>query len=303
MLSKKIKLSKNSPEFSRIVTGVWKWGNWGAKLQIEEISKLIDCSVEQGISSFDHADIYGDYMEEERFGKALKQSTSSRDKIEIITKCGIKLPKPNRPANKIHCYDTSKKHILLSVENSLKALGTDYLDLLLIHRPSPLMSPEIIAEAFDELKSAGKLRAFGVSNFTPDQFETQNQFSELATNQIELSLAKLDPFLDGSILQCQKHGIRPMAWSPLGSGRLMKEAETEQEKRIAKMAKGLCEKYNCDKAQLFLAFLLNHPSGILPILGTSKKERIVAASKSAEIILENDDWFSLWLASAGKALP
>ncbi len=303
MLNDKIKFSKTSPEFSRIVTGVWKWGTWGAKLDIGDITKLIESSVHCGVSSFDHADIYGDYLEEERFGRALKQSSVSRDKIEIISKCGIKLLTPNRPSHSMHSYNTTKKHILLSVDNSLRSLGIDYLDLLLIHRPSPLMSPEIIAEAFDTLKQAGKVRSFGVSNFTPEQFETQLHFTDLVTNQVEVSLAKLGAFRDGTILQSQKHGLRPMAWSPLGGGSLMRAAQTEQEQRIATVAEELCAKYECEKSQLYIAFLLNHPAGIVPILGTSKALRIVSATRAAEIILENDDWFRLWVASTGEDLP
>jgi len=303
MLLNNIQYSKNSPAFSRIVTGVWKWGNWGAKLETEQITELIDSSVEVGITTFDHADIYGDYMEEERFGKAFKKSRYTRDKIQLITKCGIKLTGPNRPKHSIHSYDTSKKHILLSVENSLAALGTDYIDLLLIHRPSPFMSPHEIAEAFEELIKSGKVRSVGVSNFTTDQFETLNGYVELVTNQIEASLAKLDPFLDGTVLQCQKYRVRPMAWSPLGSGTLMTTPETDKQKRIDRESKEICEKYNCKKAELLLAFLLNHPSGIVPVLGTSKPERIQTASTAAAIKLERDDWFKLWVASTGEKLP
>jgi len=303
MLLNNIQYSKSSPAFSRIVTGVWKWGNWGAKLDIKKITELIDTSIRVGITTFDHADIYGDYMEEERFGDAFKHSSFSRDKIQIVTKCGIKLTGPKRPSHGIHAYDTSKKHITRSVENSLKALRTDYIDLLLIHRPSPLMSPQEIAETFEDLKKSGKVRSFGVSNFTPIQFETLHSFFELCTNQIEASLAKLDPFLDGTILQCQKHGMRPMAWSPLGSGSLMKSPETEKEKRIAKLAEELCEKYSCEKSQLYLAFLLKHPAGIVPILGTSKPERIESASNAVLVDLVREDWFRLWIASTGEAVP
>jgi len=303
MLVNKVRLGQNTVEFSRIVTGVWKWGVWGAQLDEKEIVQLIECSFDQGISSFDHADIYGDYLEEERFGNALKQSSIVRDSIQIITKCGIKLPVAQRPKNELHVYDTSKEHIIQSAENSLKALQTDYLGLLLIHRPSPLMSLEEIAEAFETLKKEGRVRAFGVSNFTTKQFETLNHFFPLCTNQIEASLVKLDAFNDGTLLQCQKNKIRPMAWSPLGSGSLMKEAESDQEQRIHACAKELCQKYECDKAQLYLAFLLKHPSGILPILGTSKTERIIAASRAIDINLSSEDWFSLWKASTGKDLP
>jgi len=303
MTMHKTQLNKNSPAFSRIVTGVWKWGNWGAKLSIDEIGNLISCSLDQGISSFDHADIYGDYLEEERFGQALSQSSIPRDQIEIISKCGIKLPTENRPSHSLHHYDTSKEHILLSVENSLRALRTDYLDLLLIHRPSPLMSLETIAGAFEKLKQEGKVRSFGVSNFTSAQFDALQEFTELSTNQIEASLVRLDPFLDGTILQGQKNKFHPMAWSPLGSGRLMKKPETEQEIRIYSEAEKLSDKYSCDLAQLYLAFLLKHPAGILPILGTSKQERIITASKAIEIKLTQEDWFRLWIASTGEAVP
>ena len=303
MINGRINLNKEGLELSRIVAGVWKWGKWGANLSIDREAELIQASYDYGITSFDHADIYGDYLEEIRFGKALKKTNITRDNIEIITKCGIKLISDNRPENIFHSYNTSINHVVLSAEKSLEYFDTDYIDLLLIHRPSPLMDIHAIAEAFTALEKDGKVRFFGVSNFSPAQFETLNALYPLVTNQIEASLLHLEPFKDNTLLQCQHMGIHPMAWSPLGSGKLLTAPETEQEKRIELVCKKLCEKYNCEKSQILLAFLLKHPSGIIPVLGTSKKQRLEASLEALKIELSHEEWFELWVASTGKAVP
>ncbi|MGB0863672.1 MAG: aldo/keto reductase, partial [Saprospiraceae bacterium] len=194
MIANKIQISPNGPVFSRIVAGVWKWGQWGWKLNDQQHLSLIQSCLEQEVTTFDHADIYGDYTSEADFGRALQLQPSLREKMQIVTKCGIKLKSNNRPNHKIKSYDLSKEHIITSVENSLRNLHTDRIDLLLLHRPSPLMDADDVAEAIIQLKKQGKILHFGVSNFTPSQFKLIQSRLEIATNQIELHLMKPKPF-------------------------------------------------------------------------------------------------------------
>lgn len=278
-------------ELSRIVAGAWRWNN----LTPAEILKLITSALEVGITTFDHADIYGNYSCEALFGDALKQQPALRNKIELVTKFGIKLLSDKRAAHHIKHYDTSKDHAIKSVENSLQALHTDRIDVLLIHRPDPLMNPTEVAETFTSLKQQGKVLHFGVSNFTTTQFELLQSYLSfpLVTNQIELSLYKHDALMNGSTDVLQKHRVRPMAWSPLGGGKFF---ENEQVNAILKQ---LSEKYRVSATQVLLAWLLKHPAGICPVIGTTKAERIVESANTMSIELETQDWFVLLKAATG----
>ncbi|HEY0740561.1 MAG TPA: aldo/keto reductase [Chryseosolibacter sp.] len=271
---------------SRIVAGAWRWNN-------VDVTRLIETSLEAGITSFDHADIYGDYSNEKIFGEGLAKVKISRHQIQLITKCGIKLLSSKKPGTWVKHYDTSKEHILASVDTSLKNLGTDYLDLLLIHRPDPLMDPEDISEAFGLLKQNGKVLHFGVSNFTGTQFEMLQSYLPfpLVTNQVEMSLSKLDSFYDGTLDVLQKHRTSAMAWSPLGGGKLMSQ-------NVALWSKK--EKYNATETQLSLAWLMRHPSTIFPVIGTTQPERIIESAKAVNIQLDRQDWFEMLKAAAGR---
>jgi predicted oxidoreductase len=295
-------LSNNGPEFSRLVWGVMKWGVWGHRLDTQGMLRLIEEGIELGVSTFDHADIYGDYSTEAEFGAALKLQPGLRSKMQLVSKCGICMRSPQRPHHWVKSYNTSKAHILHSVDRSLQNLHTDYLDLLLIHRPSPLLDAAEVAEAFEALLNAGKVRYFGVSNFTPTQFTLLHAAYPLVTNQIEASLLKLDPFLDGTLDQAQQLQLKPMAWGPLGSGKLFGEDFDGQAMRIHKVAQFILNKqqqeYGLD--QLLLAWLMKHPAGILPVLGTAKTARVQAALAAQEIHLDEQDWFALWEASIGE---
>jgi len=222
-----IRLGENGPSFSRLVHGLWRLAGWGKDTR--QVRALIDCCLERGITTFDHADIYGDYTCEQLFGEALAEAAIDRASIQFVTKCGIKLISRRRPNHRTKSYDTSAAHITASVENSLRSLRTDYIDLLLIHRPDPLMDPAEVNEAFVALKEAGKVRHFGVSNFLPSQFDLLAARLDvpLVTNQIEYSVMCLEAHADGTVDQCQRLDVRPMAWSPLGGGRLFHE-ESEQ---------------------------------------------------------------------------
>ncbi|MBL7747638.1 MAG: aldo/keto reductase [Chitinophagaceae bacterium] len=291
------------PTLSPIVAGCMKWGQWGSGFTTGQYVNMISACADNGISSFDHADIYGDYSTEEEFGKALHQLPGLRNKIQLITKCGIKMPVASRPSFRIKSYNTSKEYIIECAERSLSNLHTDYIDAFLIHRPDPLMNPEEIAEAFTRLKQQGKILHAGVSNFTPSQTAMLHKYFPVEINQIEVSLLYMDPFHNGQLDQCQQEKIVPMAWSPLGGGQLLTDTTSERNKRIVTAAAALSDKYATNIENILLAFLHRHPSGIIPVLGTSKIERLQSAMAAAGLRLEAEEWFMLWEASAGKQVP
>lgn len=292
----KNKVHPEGPEFSRIITGAWRWDSLSPKA----IETLIDTSIDNGISTFDHADIYGNYSCEELFGNVINGKSTVRTSIQLVTKCGIKLLSDKRPEHGVKYYDTSKDHIIKSVDRSLKNLRTDYLDLLLLHRPDPLMDPAEVAEAFSVLKQNGKVLHFGVSNFTPFQFEMLQNFvhSPLVTNQIELSLFRPEFLFDGTVDTLMKHRSSPMAWSPLGGGKFFTESGHDQ--NVQRQLENLSGKYTCSVSQLLLAWLLKHPSRIFPILGSTNPERLKEGAKAASINLDRQDWFVMLKAIMGK---
>ncbi len=277
-----------------------KWGLWGARFDTPAYERMIKNCIELGVTSFDHADIYGDYTTEEEFGAVLKQEPSLRPQLQLITKCGIQKVSASRPQHTIKSYDTSFEHIIESVETSLENFGTDYLDCLLLHRPDFMIDADEVAKAFTKLKEQGKVLHFGVSNCKRWQVELLNSRFAAEVNQIECSLLKLDCFVDGTLDQCQQHGITPMAWSPLGGGNIFADLEDERNKRIVAVAAILSEKYNSQPDIILLSWLIRHPSGILPVLGTSKTERVKAAVDATKIQLEREEWYMLWRASTGK---
>ncbi|MBS1487745.1 MAG: aldo/keto reductase [Bacteroidetes bacterium] len=280
------------PVFSRIVAGAWRWHN----VSPEIVERLALAAIDEGITSFDHADIYGDHCNEETFGRALAKNPAMRNQIELITKCDIKFASAKRPATRVKHYDTSQEHIIWAAENSLKMLRTDHIDLLLIHRPDPLMDPHEVAEAFGKLKQQGKVLHFGVSNFTPSQFRMLQQHLPfpLVTNQIEISLSQIDPFFNGDLDLMLELGVSPMAWSPLGGGTLPVDERTMF---------GMAGKYNASYTQMAIAWLLRHPAKIFPVIGTTQPERIREAAKSTDIDLDRQDWFEMLRWVMGKDLP
>ncbi|HSN48870.1 MAG TPA: aldo/keto reductase [Flavobacterium sp.] len=285
--------------FSKIIAGTMTWGYWGKNLDKNQMNDLINFCLETGITTFDHADIYGGYTTEAAFGNAFGESRIDRKKIQLISKCGIQLPSENR-STKIHHYDYSKSHIIWSAEQSLKNLKTDYLDLLLLHRPSPLMQVDEIAEAIEKLKTEGKILDFGVSNFTSSQSDLIQTKTEINYNQIEFSITHFEAMLDGSLDYMQTNGIQPMCWSPLGT--VFKKID-EKSVRVKKLAAKLSLKYNVGVDVLLLAWILKHPAGILPVFGTADKTRIANLMKATEVEMELEDWFALWTKSAGNPIP
>ena len=278
-----------------------KWGAWGSKFNTAQYQEIIDHCISLGINTFDHADIYGDYTTEEEFGKVLHGNSSLRSTMKLITKCGINMVSENRPEHKIKSYNTSFQHIINSVEKSLVNLNTDYLDVLLIHRPDPLLDADEVSEAFTRLRNAGKVLQFGFSNFNACQLNLLNSRFPLVANHVEVSIVKLSAFLNGTLDQCQEKKLVPMAWSPLGGGNLFNpESGNETHLRIAAMATLMAEKYSTTPDIILLSWLIKHPSGIIPILGTSRMDRISAATEALNIALTREDWFFLWRASTGE---
>lgn len=288
-----------TPPFSKLVAGTMSWGSWGKNLNTNQMVELMNCCLENEITTFDHADIYGGYTTEASFGKALSESNIDRSNIQLISKCGIQL-ESNERGNKVKHYNYSKQYIIWSVEQSLKNLETDYLDLLLLHRPSPLMLADEIAEAIEELRKDGKILDFGVSNFTPHQSDLIETKIKISYNQIRFSLTHFEAMLDGSIDHMQVHNIRPMAWSPMGN---IFKNEDEKAKRASKKAKELSIKYDVPIEVLLLAWILKHPARILPVFGTTDHMRISQLMKATTLKLEEQDWFTLWSESAGVRVP
>lgn len=292
-------IKMNIENKSKIIIGCMSWGNWGKQLSSKEQAEMISYCVENGNTTFDHADIYGDYTTEEDFGKALIKSGIQREEIQLISKCGIQSVGKIRD-NRIKHYNYSKDYIIWSAEESLRNLKTDYLDTFLLHRPSPLMQPNEIAEAITYLQESGKIIQFGVSNFTPSQVNLISDKIKISVNQIEFSLTQHSVIQNGTLDQMLQNNIQTMSWSPLGN--VFKE-ESKQTSRIKKVLKTLSEKYNISEDAILLRWILKHPVNVSPVIGTTNKERIKSANKALKINLELEDWFTLLAASQGHEVP
>ena len=272
------------------------WGTWGVNHSKEDMCKLISESFDSGINSFDHADIYGAYTTEESFGDAFAETGIKREDVFFISKCGIMYPSEKLPV-KIKHYDYSEDHINKSVDNSLRNLKTDYLDCLLLHRPSPLMDISVIADTVKRLVKSGKIKSFGVSNFTASQMDMFKGKLDILYNQINLSLTHLDHMFDGTLEYMQANDILPMAYSPLGS------YFNEENGKIKKVVDKLKNKYSCSDYQILISWLLKHPSKVYPVIGTTKSDRIKSTLESLKIEIDLIDWFELLEASVGKRVP
>ena len=295
----RIAMAPQGPEFSRFVMGYWRLMDW--KMSAQALVGFVEQHLELGITTIDHADIYGDYRCEAAFGEALKLAPHLRNRMEIVTKCGIATTAKAEHA--LGHYITDRDHIISSAEQSLTNLATDYLDLLLIHRPDPLMDADEVAEAFLALHQSGKVRHFGVSNFTPAQFallQSRLPFT-LATNQVEISPVHQPLLLDGTLDQLQQLRIRPMAWSCLGGGRLFND-ESFQPLRdeLARVAQEL----NAESIeQVVYAWILRLPSQPLPIIGSGKIERVRSAVVAEKLNMSRQQWFRIRKAALGYDVP
>lgn len=291
------------PEFSRLAYGTWRILD--SKPTPAEILERLKTSADCGITTIDTAEIYGLYQVEESLGAALRMEPAFRNRIEIVSKCGIQFPCPAHPGRRNAHYDATAANIISAAEKSLRLLGTDRLDLFLIHRPDWLTSADETAEALNKLLRDGKILAAGVSNFTVHQFELLNSRMDrpLATNQIEFSLLHMNAMEDGILDQCQRLRILPMAWSPFAGGQLFSTENPASDRIRAAAAEISVRHGGATLEQLALAWIMAHPSRPIPVLGTNQPDRIRAAVKAASIRIDRQDWFVLWTAAKGHRIP
>ena len=298
----KVVIGQSDLELSRIIYGAWRLDD-AEDTSTKHVRNKIDLCLQQGITTFDHADIYGDYRCESIFGQALKEDSGLRSKLELVTKCDIALMSEKFPDRRVKFYDTSAAYINASVEQSLINLNTDYLDLLLIHRPDPFMNAAETGAALDALIDSGKARAIGVSNFNVWDWQLLQKHMKhpLVANQIELSLLNRSAFTDGTLASVQTDNLTPMAWSPLAGGELF--TQTSQTQRLAPIFKRISETQDTQLDHIALAWLLAHPANILPIVGTNNLNRISNISKAMDVVLDRETWFELWTAAEGQEVP
>jgi len=287
---------KDGLTLSRIVAGMWRMQEW--QLTPQQRLRLIEQCLELGVSSFDHADIYGDYGVEALFGEALAMQPGLRQRMQLVSKCGIKLVNPARPEHTLQHYDTSASHITASVEQSLRNLGTDHLDLLLIHRPDPLMDFDVIADTFHALRQAGKVRHFGVSNFSRHQFECLNRRIALTTNQVEFSPLHVDPMFDQCFDGLQDLGVAPMIWSPLAGGRLFSNNDAAGQ-RVRAAIEQVAAELQQPFASVVFAWIMQLPSRPIPLTGTGRISAIAEAVQATQFSLSRSQWFTILRAARG----
>lgn len=295
----RLALHAQGPTFSRLIMGYWRLMEW--QLSPAALLDLMKYHLDLGVTTIDHADIYGGYQCEEAFGHALRLEPSLRDRMEIVSKCGIALTA--KPEHALNHYNTGKAHIIASAEDSLRKLATDHLDLLLIHRPDPLMDADEVADAFINLKQAGKVKHLGVSNFSARQFELlQSRLPfPLVTNQLEISPLNQSTTLDGTLDLCQQLRIKPMAWSCLGGGRLFDGQEYAPLRAELEQIRHEVGAQNIE--QLVYAWVMMLPSQPLPLIGSGKRERIAAAVAAESIALTRQQWFRIRKAALGYDVP
>jgi predicted oxidoreductase len=300
MQSPRIRLSPGGPAFSRIVAGVWRLADWNMSLSGRE-TYIRQC-LELGVTTFDHADIYGDYQAEALFGDVLAHTPGLREQMQLVSKCGIRMMSAQRPDIRVAHYDTSAAHIIASAEQSLRNLHTDHLDVLLIHRPDPLMDFDVIAQAFQTLQQAGKVRHFGVSNFTAHQFSCLHQRFPLVTNQVEFSPKFLQPMYDQTFDQLQADRIAPMIWSPLAGGSLVSDAQPALHRVQAAIAK-VAAQADASVASVIHAWIMKLPCRPVPITGSGRIAAIADAVRACSLELSREQWFAILEAAHGHPPP
>lgn len=282
---------------SRLVYGMWRLGD-DPDTRPAHVQAKIEACLAQGITSFDEADIYGGYTAEAILGGALRAAPGLRGQMQIVTKCDIVAPVGRHAAARVKHYDTSAAHINASVEASLRDMAIDTIDLLLIHRPDPLMDHHETGSALDALIAAGKVRAVGVSNFRPWDFGLLQSAMQtpLATNQIELSLLAHEGFTNGDVAFHQERGVPLMAWSPLAGGRLLAEADLALRSRLTEIGAD----HGTDWTAVAVAWLLRHPARILPVLGTNTLSRIASIGDAVKVQMDRQTWFELYSLALGR---
>jgi predicted oxidoreductase len=299
------RLGPHGPDFSRLVLGTWRLLDDPATRSVEGVLALLKACLDHGITTVDTAEIYGRYAVEAALGEALCRDPGVASRIEVVSKCGIYVPYPGAPERRVSHYNTTAVQIVESAEKSLRLLGVEALDLLLVHRPDWLTAHAETADGLNRLLAAGKIRAAGVSNYTPSQFEALSAHVDqpLVTNQVEFSPFCIAPIHDGTFDQAQRLKIAPMAWSPLGGGRLFDPADEAGARLRAAMA-GMAARYGgAGPDALAHAWVLAHPSQPLSILGTNKPERVASSARADGLSLEREDWYALWEAAQGRRIP
>jgi predicted oxidoreductase len=294
------RLSLGPVSLSRLVYGMWRLGD-DPDTSPGHVQAKVEACLAQGITTIDQADIYGGYTAEGMLGAALRAAPGLRDRIEIVTKCDIVAPVGRHAAARVKHYDTSPAHITASVEASLRDMATDRIDLLLLHRPDPLLDPHATGRALDGLVASGKVRAVGVSNFRPWDFTLLQSAMTvpLVTNQIELSLAARAPFVNGDLAFLQERGLPPMAWSPLAGGHLRAEASAALSARLDAIGAAA----GTDWTAVAVAWLLHHPARIIPVLGTNTLARIAAIPDALKVPMDRQTWFELYTLAQGHEVP
>ncbi len=292
------------PEVSAIAYGAWRLADDPEGASVARVRTKIDACLEAGITTIDHADIYGGYTCEGLFGKALAEAPELRDKLEIVTKCGIKVPCDALPDTRAKHYDATPARIEACVDRSLKELCIDCIDILLIHRPDWLTSAEETAIGLEKVMASGKVGSVGVSNYSVHQFALLAEFlgHAPATNQVEVSLLHMDAIYDGTLDQCQGERVHPMAWSPLAGGRLM-TGEDEAAVRTREALARIGAEYGATAGQMALAWVAKLPSQPQLVIGTNKPERIADSAKALDIVLDRQHWYELWEAAQGRPIP
>ncbi|MBI5691301.1 MAG: aldo/keto reductase [Verrucomicrobia bacterium] len=300
----RFKLAPSGPEVSALAYGLWRLAKDPLGASPARVRAKIDACLEAGITTFDHADIYGQYTCEGLFGRALAEAPALRERMEIVTKCGINAVCDNRPGVRVNHYDATPAAIERCVERSLRELRTDRVDLLLIHRPDWLTSAEETAQGLSRVVAAGKVKAVGVSNYNVHQFALLTRYlgQVPATNQVEVSLLRMEAILDGTLDQCQAGGVHPMAWSPLAGGRLLAGEEPDAV-RARDALRRIGAHYGASPEQIALAWVAALPCRPQVVIGTNQVERIRDAAGSARVQLERQHWYELWTAAQGRSVP
>ena len=296
----------NGRSLSQMAYGVWRLSE-AADSGVNANLARIDACLSQGITTFDHADIYGDYRCEALFGEAIQARPALRGQIEIVTKTDIMLRSQQWPTTRVKHYDTTPGHVTASVERSLQRIGVEVIDLLLIHRPDPLCDATALGRCLDGLIDSGKVRGVGVSNFMPwDVDLLQSRMKHrLQTNQIELSLLHTSPLTNGQIAHAQQHQMPVMAWSPLGGGRLLTQAAQAgtAAARLAPRLQALAQASGTDSTAVAMAWLMHHPVGVLPVMGSNQLERINAFQQALRVPMDRQTWFELYELAKGQEVP
>ncbi len=296
-------IAPKGPILSRMVYGTWRMLDDDPSAQ--DINRRMHHCRDLGITTIDGAEIYGGYAQEAALGAAMALTPTLRDSLELVTKSGIYIPHPTAPGRRVAHYDVTAKRLTDCVDAALKRLGTDRIDVFLVHRPDWLTSIDDTAAGLNALVKSGKIRSAGVSNYSPAQYAALNSRMDqpLVTNQVEFSLLHMDPIFDGTFDQMQTDRVQPMAWSPLAGGRLFDRSNAAAQ-RLAKEAALIAPKYgDASLEQLAYAWVMAHPSRPVPVIGTNRIDRIESAAKAAAITLDREDWFSLWVAAKGHGIP